>query len=105
MSREIDIKIAEHVFGYEIGPDGRARKDRTYKWSFVPPYSTNIADAWLVVEKMRESELYLKLEDFSAGFRCEFITCDCELEGMARKYQAPMSICIAALNAKGIDVE
>lgn len=60
--QELDVLVAEKVMGLEVGPirvipvsGGYARADLGVKGgSVVPRYSTYIADAWQVVEKMRD---------------------------------------------------
>lgn len=65
------------------------------------PYSTDIAAAWPVVEKMKERGLWPAI--VSAGrhglWRCE--TCDDLKEGKT----APLAICLCALASVGIEVK
>lgn len=67
---------------------------------FVRPYSTSIADAWTVVEKMRERTGFL-LDDQDIDGRPWFasFTCDEHAEPGERGTTAPLAICRAALKA------
>lgn len=53
---ELDAKVAEKVFGMTIfrRPHGPAAmvNPTTHSAFGIPPYSTKIVDAWLVVERM-----------------------------------------------------
>ena len=58
--RELDAQIAEQVMGLQVIVFGSTpliyattKSDEDGKW--LPCYSTSIADAWLVVEKMKET--------------------------------------------------
>lgn len=98
MSRDIDVQIAEKVMGIPPGTVDDAMRMRHY--------STNIADAWLVVEKMREKYFFhlstergiredgRELEYFRASFSFNdsyrFNTTACE-------ENAPLAICKSAL--------
>ena len=68
----------------------------------VPHYSTQIADAWLVVEKLRKANwnvstwyTYVVLAD--SKWRCKFE--GDELTYQAEATTAPLAICLAALKA------
>lgn len=58
-SRELDQLIAEKVFGHEVVDEKSSvgGRDKFYKLGealvVVPPYSTNIAAAWMVLEELR----------------------------------------------------
>lgn len=60
-SRELDALIAEKVFGFELIDDFWF-KDETKITMRIPLYSTDIAAAWEVVEKIHKSKF-----DFSNG--------------------------------------
>ena len=88
MSREIDAKIAEHVMG--LGP-------------IIKAYSTDIAAAWEVVERLDEEEwnvtIYPRKHESSGS--------SVVMHKFHHNYHVhgdiPMAICLAALKAKGID--
>jgi hypothetical protein len=114
--RELDALVAEKVMGfhkhhahdYYINvPDEEwdNNNDAPFpyywpQWGF-PPYSTSIADAWLVVEKLRENfdgiVLAYRNGDTGKEWRVEFNT----EHGWSAEYAetAPMAICLAALEA------
>jgi hypothetical protein len=104
--RNIDALVAEHVMGWWLA------KDEDGEWCFmdgadfvcfnfdVPHYSTDIAAAWEVVEKM--GHVGLNWDDTTnspARWQCIME------RGEYYADTAPMAICLAALKAKGVDVE
>jgi hypothetical protein len=59
--RILDAEIAQRIFGYTLdyefadvmgGPSVPTLRDQYDEWGLLPHYSTDIAAAWLVVEKM-----------------------------------------------------
>lgn len=122
MSREIDVLIAEKIFNWEWS-NIRERKflsppltDEISNWTgmwnekgiphYLPHYSTNISDAWEIVEKMRkDNDYWFELttdKSFSLDYRCYFQLDDNEFEAIAST--APMSICLVALESVGVDI-
>ncbi|MFE4202092.1 BC1872 family protein [Aneurinibacillus aneurinilyticus] len=103
--RELDGLIATKVFGYKIAPihadedlwilDDSQELHVSYP---VPHYSTNIADAWQVVEKFKECDLQ---KHESGNYTC-YITLYKTYESDAET--APLAICLAALKAIGVEV-
>ncbi len=116
MSREIDALIAEHVMGFiaikdplwvqvydavdgwvEATPDGERRRS-------MPLYSTDIAAAWEVVEKLQP--LFFRVEQ--RGTKQEYWFSDIWVgpgqKGHWEADTAPMAICLAALKAKNVEV-
>lgn len=88
-NREIDKLIAEKVMGWETEPFG----------PFFP--STNIQDAWSVVEKLNFDVKVTKYKD--SGYQCHvFIPSNVQ---MVFAESAPMAICKAALKAVGIEIK
>ena len=88
--RYLDALIAERIFHYYDVPDHAH-------------YSTNIADAWMVVEKMIEKyefALEFNAEEFNLEWWAVFFLDD-ELESLfdAAAPNAPEAICKAALLA------
>lgn len=67
----------------------------------LPHYSTSIADAWLVVEKMREKGHNCQIEASAA--QPEWIACFLTPHGYreGRAPTAPAAICLTALRALG----
>ena len=132
MSRKIDALIAEHVMGWEwfsadelknlgyvtkeVGllfpnePKAALESGFNVIESIIPNYSTDMAAAWEVLKWWESNEgcdwdLHY---DFDDNYACRFRwlhdegesdTDWCEVDSM------PMAICLAALKAKGIDVE
>ena len=94
MTRAIDALIAEHVFEIIMPPNSE----------YIRNYSTSIADAWLVVEKMgciATSENTWDLFNIiktPEGFDASFGHFSVEVE------DAPLAICLAALKSLGLEV-
>ena len=107
---DIDKQIAEKVMGGEWESLDAMTNNNSYKTgehefarriNFNP--STNIADAWLVVEKMRELGYSINIEAQQKGkWRCNIILIGNEWTTRietADEDTAPMAICLAALSA------
>ena len=98
--RELDALIAEKVMGLAGVRDG---KSWLYgdNWTYhkkgvlclVPHYSTQIADAWLVVEK------FFKFSLGSDGliYLCKFADAPNKNWSLGTGDTAPLAICLAAL--------
>ena len=104
--RELDALIAEKVMGKPV----KWGKTPTTKYPIaVAHYSTQIADAWLVVEKMeehndivlfdivRKTHVYNELYWF-ARFRTVLVE---RPNSITKADTAPLAICLAALKAVG----
>lgn len=102
--RELDALVAEKVMGRRPGPE--------FHWNFgthvettggLPQYSTSIADAWLVVEKMFELGWCFDLNLYSrytAVFRKSYLPSRANTDSFEGKEDtAPHAICLAALKA------
>ncbi len=114
-SRELDALIAEKVFGYgddwipkyvralkiqqEQGSDKLISADFTVAMYdlMLPRYSTHIADAWLVVEKLEGQILIDRM--LIGGWLVEIIGLGREPAYCADAATAPLAICLAALKA------
>ena len=107
-NRAIDAAIAEHVMGHKVITNGLGMKlmypDKVHSLQEVPSYSTDIAAAWQVVEKLGQMdvECYTNQDgslfynaSTGGGFNINF----------SEAPTAPMSICLAALKAKGVEVD
>lgn len=106
---ELDALIAVEVMGYEKPTRNRAGWSKDGKWLGVsePNYSTSIAHAWKVVDKIKEGTRYNDmlhctrdpwvtfcdhLSDFDDGFNINFW------------HITPHTICLAALKAVGYNM-
>lgn len=65
-------------------------------------YSTNIADAWLVAEKMSQDGWAFRVGN-SLGDWCVQVRCGITGSHGATEKTAPLAICKAALRAKGVE--
>lgn len=102
-NQEINKEIAEKVMGWK---DGKHPHDDFLNsgWGggYVFSPSTDISDAWLVVEKMREKGFWFDLnngegDSWDANF--EEKTLIAELHSVRGEKSAPLAICKAALKA------
>lgn len=122
-ARQIDMLVAERVMGWQLKGEPYTRwvlPDGSERILAAPEFSTDIAAAWSVVEKMRERPGAFHLVGLiGGGYRCTFsdvvevrdIEHD-EYVGLERKWLSeaigatmPMTICLAALRAAGVAVE
>jgi hypothetical protein len=112
--RELDALIAATFFGekWELYPkDSIARMggalfaplnvtgpDGKVKGLLAGPlrYSTDIAAAWLVVEKMRERNVEVSVYTFAGDWMAQITGA---MGALARESSAPLAICRAALAA------
>ena len=107
MTREIDAQVAEKVLGWELTDPGFYRA-ATPSARFpngtgnrpIPPYSTDIAAAFDVVEAMRGRGWFLELENGQDGlFIAEFLRWHGHCSPVSGESAAPAAICEAALAA------
>lgn len=101
--RKLDSLVAEHVMGFNNIGKRDIPGSETYQMFEYQKYSTDIAAAWDVVEKLRLDAIWLQIKPNIFGFK---IDC-CPVPGVKIETaadNAPLAICLAALKAKGIDV-
>ena len=98
--RQMDACVAEIIFsyedmGFEISPRYQKPTDHGVEVLYdLPHYSTEIAAAWEVVEKMREKYGFLLTDE--TPWIAELIDCDfLRITGEAET--APLAICRASL--------
>jgi hypothetical protein len=134
--RELDVLIAEKVFGLNLydrftGEEKPITATQALAYASnldrIPPFSTDIAAAWMVVEKLkelnrdilpadRETDLELKFALHSDGIRIQYDRVDKKWEVcwwevgfyeadsesfMVKADTAPHAICLAALSVVG----
>lgn len=125
--RELDALVAEKVFGMHRHPgcdlDDHLRAEcygtgTEEGYGPVVDYSTDIAAAWQVVEKLRSDGLGIILNDTMGQYRGRFwrydrsdgwdidawILCP-DTQFTVWEETAPLVICLAALKALGVEVE
>jgi Phage ABA sandwich domain len=94
--REIDRLVAEKVMGWEAGK---------YAYGSWFP-TTNIADAWKVVEKLSKDGFEFQVwREKNGKYNVEFAKDFFYVFGFAESETAPLAICLAALKAVGVEVE
>lgn len=105
---EIDERVAREVMGWELGESmtwgGKLlyRIKERYGWCRIPPYSTNIAHAWEVVEKIKSDKFSIRHAFIDALWE-EMPKSNDGLEIFASWwifYLTPLAICKAARKAK-----
>lgn len=110
--RDLDALIAEKVMGLRVEPCRKIGEPRAianehgHFERFIPHYSTDIADAWEVVEKLHmqadeEGDVILSINVSKerVGYRCEILCFEAAYVHDADT--APLAICLAALAAVG----
>jgi hypothetical protein len=107
-TRKIDRLIAEKVMGWEKDKKQTERWDTSFgllhEYDWEP--STDISDAWEVVEKMKEMGFNYFMQDcYTKSHAVTFIHWINTENGKSQKHYdnisetAPMAICLAALKA------
>lgn len=111
--RELDVLVAEKVMGWRGSSEKHyvGNSGKCFCCGIIPPYSTSIAAAWEVVEKMFylgwDLELqYFKKNDKEYTVRVLFAEIgNQELSTLAFADTAPHAICLAALEAVGVELK
>jgi hypothetical protein len=107
--REIDRLVAEKVMGWEVPYEYddigiMAYTIKTGAFAFSP--TTNIADAWQVVEKFDKTDFRVVRNyrgNYSAGLM--YWNKDTMVKVEAKAETAPLAICLAALKSVGVEVD
>jgi hypothetical protein len=105
--RERDTLVAEKVMGWvvtgEFGYPNRNDGNIGSLTQKIPHYTTSIADAWQVVEKMHQTHMVAIFADKEYTVHMiPKVTIRCFNEAITST--APEAICIAALRAVGCEV-
>ena len=109
----LDALIAEKIMGWTRIPRGTHAGLRDEAWTNddgdsavfeLPPYSINIADAWLVVEKLLDKFAAIDVTRYKTYADCEIMEDDKDYGGLrpAASVEAetvPLVICLAALRS------
>ena len=96
--RQLDALIAERVMGKKV--DQSSGVDICFEdGPPIPRYSTNIADAWLVVEKFEIVEVEKLYHAYIAAVHVENRVYSVQAN------TAPLAICLAAFKAVGVEVD
>lgn len=97
---DIDKRIATEVMGWDYIPHEGYKTDYAGMMPYVTEFnpSTNISDAWLVVERMRELGWIVTIGNEPPDYDCEFIY-DRTTSAFICEETAPLAICNAALAA------
>jgi hypothetical protein len=127
-SRELDILIARHITKlarvYQVQPNDAAftvHRDFVEVGDYcydvpgggideVPHYSTDIAAAWQVLERMYDLGCHVArigiVHDWREKYECVIGAIgNMHTEWNVDAETAPMAICVAALKAKGITID
>ena len=110
--RELDALVAEKVFGELIWPATEARnvgiKRGKFHWDPLPAYSTDIAAAWEVVEKLTDYPSYMDIQityTASNGWFIEFSKGETSFSSCNQDDELTRAVCLAALKALGVKME
>lgn len=97
-NRQIDTLVAQYVMGL---PDKDINR-RTMVRSDLPHYTTDIAAAWQVVEKLKKHGFYavIWVKPGIVQLYCHNEVCTIEEKGTV-----PLAICLAALKAVGVEID
>lgn len=109
--RELDALIAEKVMNRpiyvahdgtphfaDLSPKKRDGRVVETPYSIVPSYSTNIAAAWEVVEKMRSLGFTLSLTDWGDKYSVTFVKDNTAMSCVTEK-EFPLAVGASALEA------
>ena len=115
--RDMDALVAEKVMGWNNIEGGHGHPTESgpfvdcgclshaYQKQEIPHYSTDIAAAWEVVEKMMDEGEYTSLECYGGRYCFHIhLTADTDDIHIEVAETAPLAICSAALAAKGVSV-
>lgn len=108
VGRDLDALVAQHVFRMFVDNtvyyQGHCDDSSCCEGEPIPDYSTSIAAAWEVVEKMREMGFTIMLNDYITTKRnswmAEFVKHP-TFGVIHDAATAPLAICLAALKAVG----
>ena len=115
--RELDALVAEKVMGLRVkwatSYDGEPHPvcpsltdARAEDWEPCPWYSTDVADAWEVVERLRQMDYVgLVVKAYPLGLKDQYVaSVPGSTTAFAEAQTAPHAICVAALKAVGAEV-
>lgn len=114
--RRLDCLVHEHIMGIDLkgfewpkgfrGDDMVKVETNRVTWASVPRYSSELAAAWQVVEKMLDSDerdRFAEVVAKEAGFWTEESPEQNVLD-LLEWLKDPENACLAALKAKGVEV-
>lgn len=102
--RELDALVADKIMGLKVY--GQFHENDRGVRIHVPRYSTNIEDAWKVVEKMENTHRFsLHRTVKENGWQVIFWDIETDAHRSLVAETAPLAICLAALRCKGIDID
>jgi hypothetical protein len=107
--RELDRLVAEKVMGWKVeyGELGHEHFTENGEIKFLPFYSTNISDAWQVVEKLKLEFIckVIGLTNDHKDWFCSFTPIGLGAYGNAAYAEtAPLAICLSSLKVKGVEI-
>jgi len=97
-NRCLDAWVAEAVMGLTYVFFDVELLERASQGRMAAYYSTDIAAAWQIIEKLRKQDMYYKL-GFNGDGLPYYIEAGFYEETLARADTAPLAICIAAIKA------
>lgn len=110
-NRELDRLIAEHIFGLEISTSEFMCRNGIV-WVNIPHYSTDISDAWKVVEELQFPKVPFQIS--KAYKEYDFETYEWKTPGWEVVFDPygervwvdtpQLAICLCALKSAGVDL-
>ena len=97
MSGELDVQVENKIMGFASGQQSKISTNR--QTGFLKPYSSDIAAAWEVLEKMEERGYVWRMDTCLVGFSP--IEGPPVLHRHSVRHGVPEAICRAALKAVG----
>lgn len=104
--RELDRLVQEHIIGemvvWEEKPFIRARSIGD---DDIQHYSSNISDAWQIIEKLKDKVDIGIFNDSLGNWNCKILDkSDWSLMEIEAK-TAPLAICLTALKVVGVEID
>jgi Phage ABA sandwich domain len=104
--REIDRLVAEKVMGLKIDDYYFVLDEKGLREGELLNYSTNIEDAWRVVERFDKTDFRV-IRNYSGNYSAGLMywNKDTMVKFEAKAETAPLAICLAALKSVGVEVD
>lgn len=115
--RELDALVAEKIFGYTLdyefadtlgAPCVPELRDQYDEWGMLPHYSTDMSDAWTILETLERQDWYARVGHYQikpVRWNCRLVPASApEAYVFADAPTATVAICFAGLKAVGVEV-
>jgi hypothetical protein len=105
--RELDLLVAEKIFGATV-QHGQILNQETDWWDSPKCYSEDISRAWEVLKKMSELGYWFSggmTQNKTHWFWIAKVGCMAPSGSVYERATAQLAICLAALKAKGVEID